>query len=139
MRQHVAAHRALRAATMACLLVGASTTTGCGVKNIFSAEETTQTVAIQVQSQSAAPVANVVVTAWIIDVDLPADARIPIEVGTAPVNARGEVRFSHAAVNPPYVCGWEVWAPGGDTPLATYPPVATDNLSPNGVAVVQLP
>ena len=139
MRQLETARRLAGRVAMAGVIVGASALVGCGQNPADFTSSQSQTVLIQVQDMSAAPIANVIVKAWIIDVDQPADTRAPIEVGTAPTDARGQVRFSYAAENAPYVCGWEVWSSGGQTMLAHHPPVISDNLSPHGFTVALVP
>jgi hypothetical protein len=134
MRQLVAPRGTAGRAAIACLIAGVSTLVGCGDRQTSVTDS--HTITIQVQDVGSAPVPNVAVTAWIIDVDLPADQRAPIELGTAPTDVQGQVRFTYASGNPPYVCGWEVWSAGGLSLLAQHPPVASDNLSPNGFAVV---
>jgi hypothetical protein len=137
MRQLEAARRMAGKGALACLIAGASALAGCG--SVQSDFTTSHTITIQVQDVMMAPVPNVTVTAWVIDVDLPAEVRTPIEVGTAPTDEQGQVRFAYTSADPPYVCGWEVWSPSGQSMLAQHPPVASDNLSSNGYVVALIP
>jgi len=97
------------------------------------------TLTVRVQDTSQVPVPAVDVTVWVVDVDLRAAERAPILLGSAPTDARGEVRFSYTSVDPPYVCGWEVREPGASTALAQHPPAVPDNLSPGGIAIATVP
>ncbi|GJM43237.1 MAG: hypothetical protein DHS20C21_00790 [Gemmatimonadota bacterium] len=91
-----------------CGLAALSALTGGSCKDTVAPEAAQQTVVIQVNNETGIGVSSVRVTAWVVDQDLEPHRRVPIEIGTAPTDGEGIVRFTFVAVEQPYVCGFEV-------------------------------
>ena len=112
----------------AMLLAGTIGLLGCASTE-ETLEETQQIVTIQVENADGFGVSNIQVTAWIVDVDLPLDRRTPIQVGPAPTDAGGTVRFTHPATTQPYVCGFEIAEPVSKAVVAAHVADVANSLS----------
>ena len=102
---------------MAALVATTAGTMGCGGRHETAIGPVMeQTIVLAVVTNRDARVRGVQVTAWIVDVD--SDDKVPVVAGTALTDAEGVVEFKYMALNPPYVCGYEVREPTSDKVLA---------------------
>ncbi|HMB70354.1 MAG TPA: hypothetical protein VKU85_13645 [bacterium] len=110
-----------------------------GCSSISKPDVAQQTVMIQVENDDGFGISTVRVRAWIVDVDEPLARREPIELGPAPTDNEGVVRFTYPSTQQPYICGFQIEEIATDKSVAQHAPNVTDRLSdPAGQLTVRL-
>ncbi len=98
------------------------------------------TVLMEVRDAQSMPVADALVTPYIVDVDHPGETRQPIALETRLTDASGLVSWEYEALHRPYICGYEIRdATGALTLLAATPDVDRPMSNDEGFLSVTLP
>lgn len=100
--------------------------------NHSSPSETSHIVTVNVHTASMTPAVGAVVSVWIVDADMAGTERAPIALGTSVTDTQGAAKFSYIAVEPPYVCGFEIKSADGMTVLEDEPASVTNVFSNEG-------
>lgn len=104
---------------------------GCG-DNHSSPSETSHIVTVNVQTASMTPAVGAVVSVWVVDSDMAGTERAPIALGTSVTDAQGAAKFAYTAVEPPYVCGFEIKSADATTVLKEEQPAVSNVFSNEG-------
>lgn len=89
-------------------------------------------------TSNGAPQTGLDVKVWIVDVDVPGTARVPIEMEPVTTDVQGEAIWTYNAVGEPYVCGYEVRDLAG-TLLVRNEPYITNQVGIQARVEIELP
>ena len=105
-----------------------------------SSPSTSSRISANVLNGDGEAVSEALVTLHVVDVDLPADLRVPLALEPRLTDSAGMVAWDYESAETPYVCGYRVTDAAGTRSLAALEPAVGRILStPDGHLLITIP